>query len=194
MADGRMATSRRGALSLLVLTVSLVAALLVAGCGGPSVQELVRQDVQAQLDTLKTGAADAMVQSMEQAAGGDLTQLGVSAKDLANAYLKGFDYKVDGVDVDEEKGTATAHVTLSCKSVGGISSAFSTAYQEQVKGFSGAPTQSDLLKLAGSVMKDAVSQAEPAEKQVDLTYKKNDAGEWALDTEAANKAIADAMQ
>lgn len=190
---GRMVPlSRRGMLALAG-TLAAAGALMLAGCGGPSIQDLLRDDAKTQLEALKTGAADAMVSSMEQAAGDSFDKLGVSAKDLSKEYLSGFDYTIDGVDVDEEKGTATVRVTFSCKSLEAIAKAFSDAYQKEVGSLKDTPTQRDLLTLAGKVMQDAVKNAKPAEKKIDLTYKKNDAGEWSLDTESANKAIAGAM-
>lgn len=188
--------SRRGVVALAG-AIAASGALLLAGCGGPSIQDQIRDDVKTQLEKLKSGAADAMVSSMEQAAGDSFDKLGVSAKDLSKEYLSGFGYTIDGVDVDEDEGIATVHATLSCKSVASIAKAFSDAYQKEVGALKDTPTQGDLLKLAGKVMQDAVKNAKPSEKKVDLPYKRSggsaDGGTWSLDADAAGAAIAGAM-
>ena len=62
----------------------------------------------------------------------EFEQLGIDPKEYAKSYLEGFDYKIGDVTVDEDKGTATAEVTITCKSMNQIVEDFATQYQEKV--------------------------------------------------------------
>ena len=56
--------------------------------------------------------------------------------------------------VDEDKGTATAEVTITCKSMNQIVEDFATQYQEKVAALDSMPSDDELYKMAGQVMVD----------------------------------------
>ena len=82
----------------------------LAGCGGPSVESLITNDLTQQFDEIKNGGDD-FLSGLEKASGDDFKRLGIDTKKYAKSYLDGFDYKIGDVTVDEDKGTATAEVT-----------------------------------------------------------------------------------
>lgn len=95
-------------LLLAPLMAALVACVvLLSGCGGPSVEELITNDLTSQFDEIKNGGDD-FLSGLEEASGDEFEQLGIDPKEYAKSYLEGFDYKIGDVTVDEDKGTATA--------------------------------------------------------------------------------------
>ena len=73
--------------------------------------------------------------------------------------IEGFDYKIGDVTVDEDKGTATAEVTITCKSMNQIVEDFATQYQEKVAALDSMPSDDELYKMAGQVMVDVTKAA-----------------------------------
>ena len=102
-------------LLLAPLMAALVACVvLLSGCGGPSVEELITNDLTSQFDEIKNGGDD-FLSGLEEASGDEFEQLGIDPKEYAKSYLEGFDYKIGDVTVDEDnlvtvkgpKGTLT---------------------------------------------------------------------------------------
>lgn len=175
------------AVAALVLTGSLAG---LAGCGaGSSVDELIRDDVASELELIGEDAAastDAIAANMGQ----ELDALGVDAKAFAQAYTDGYSYSIDAVDVDEEAGTATARVSMSCKSMAKILADFKTAFTDKVNSLDlNGMTQDDLYKLGGETLMDVVAKAEPEKKTLDLVYAKGEDGEWRADESAATELM-----
>ena len=63
--------------------------------------------------------------------------------------------------VDEDKGVATAEVSITCKSMNKIVEDFSTQYQEKVAALDTVPSDDELYKMAGQVMVDVTKATEP---------------------------------
>ena len=80
-------------LLLAPLMAVLVACVVVlSGCGGPSVEELITEDLTTQFDEVKNGGDDFLA-GLEEASGDEFEQLGIDPKEYAKSYLEGFDYK-----------------------------------------------------------------------------------------------------
>ena len=80
-------------LLLAPLMAVLVACVVVlSGCGGPSVEELITEDLTTQFDEVKNGGDD-FLSGLEEASGDEFEQLGIDPKEYAKTYLEGFDYK-----------------------------------------------------------------------------------------------------
>ena len=80
-------------LLLAPLMAVLVACVVVlSGCGGPSVEELITEDLTTQFDEVKNGGDD-FLSGLEEASGDEFEQLGIDPKEYAKSYLEGFDYK-----------------------------------------------------------------------------------------------------
>ena len=80
-------------LLLAPLMAVLVACVVVlSGCGGPSIEELITEDLTTQFDEVKNGGDD-FLSGLEEASGDEFEQLGIDPKEYAKTYLEGFDFK-----------------------------------------------------------------------------------------------------
>lgn len=176
-------------LLLAPLMAVLVACVVVlSGCGGPSVEELITEDLTTQFDEVKNGGDDFLA-GLEEASGDEFEQLGIDPKEYAKSYLEGFDYKIGDVTVDEDKGTATADVTITCKSMNKIVEDFATQYQEKIAALDTMPSEDDLYKMAGQVMVDVTKAAKTKDTKVTFKYTANDDGEWSADDSATTEMM-----
>lgn len=176
-------------LLLAPLMAALVACVvLLSGCGGPSVEELITNDLTSQFDEIKNGGDD-FISGLEEASGDEFEQLGIDPKEYAKSYLEGFDYKIGDVTVDEDKGTATAEVTITCKSMNKIVEDFATQYQEKIAALDTMPSEDDLYKMAGQVMVDVTKAAKTKDTKVTFKYSANDDNEWSADDSATTEMM-----
>ena len=176
-------------LLLAPLMAVLVACVVVlSGCGGPSIEELITEDLTTQFDEVKNGGDD-FLSGLEEASGDEFEQLGIDPKEYAKTYLEGFDYKIGDVTVDEDKGVATAEVSITCKSMNKIVEDFSTQYQEKVAALDTVPSDDELYKMAGQVMVDVTKAAKTKDTKVTFKYSCNDDGEWSADDSATNEMM-----
>ena len=179
-------------LLLAPLMAVLVACVVVlSGCGGPSIEELITEDLTTQFDEVKNGGDD-FLSGLEEASGDEFEQLGIDPKEYAKTYLEGFDYEIGDVTVDEDKGVATAEVSITCKSMNKIVEDFSTQYQEKVAALDTVPSDDELYKMAGQVMVDVTKATEPRKTTVIFKYTCNDDGEWSAD-DSVNSEMMNAM-
>ena len=180
-------------LLLAPLIAALVACVvLLSGCGGPSVEELITNDLTSQFDEIKNGGDDFLA-GLEEASGDEFEQLGIDPKEYAKSYLEGFDYKIGDVTVDEDKGTATAEVTITCKSMNKIVEDFATQYQEKVAALDAMPSEDDLYKMAGQVMVDVTKSAKPKDSKVTFKYSADDDNVWSADDSAVTEMMSAMM-
>lgn len=176
-------------LLLAPLMAALVACVvLLSGCGGPSVEELISNDLTSQFDEIKNGGDD-FLSGLEEASGDEFEQLGIDPKEYAKSYLEGFDYKIGDVTVDEDKGTATAEVTITCKSMNKIVEDFATQYQEKIAALDTMPSEDDLYKMAGQVMVDVTKAAKTKDTKVTFKYSANEDNEWSADDSATTEMM-----
>lgn len=176
-------------LLLAPLMAALVACVvLLSGCGGPSVEELITNDLTSQFDEIKNGGDDFLT-GLEEASGDEFEQLGIDPKEYAKSYLEGFDYKIGDVTVDEDKGTATAEVTITCKSMNKIVEDFATQYQEKIAALDTMPSEDDLYKMAGQVMVDVTKAAKTKDTKVTFKYSANEDNEWSADDSATTEMM-----
>lgn len=176
-------------LLLAPLMAALVACVvLLSGCGGPLVEELITNDLTSQFDEIKNGGDD-FLSGLEEASGDEFEQLGIDPKEYAKSYLEGFDYKIGDVTVDEDKGTATAEVTITCKSMNKIVEDFATQYQEKIAALDTMPSEDDLYKMAGQVMVDVTKAAKTKDTKVTFKYSANKDNEWSADDSATTEMM-----
>lgn len=177
-------------LALPLVLVAAVCMVLVSACGGPSSEELIKQDLTAQFDEVKKSDS-AFIKGVESASGDDFDQLGIDAKTFAKAYLKGFDYKIESVKVNEDKGTAKAKVTVTCKSMSDILNAFTTQVEAETESMTSL-SEDEIYKRCGEIMMQAVKDTKPKDTACTFTYKLNDDNAWEADDSATSEMI-DAM-
>ena len=176
-------------LLLAPLMAALIACVvLLSVCGGPSVEELITNDLTSQFDEIKNGGDD-FLSGLEEASGDEFEQLGIDPKEYAKSYLEGFDYKIGDVTVDEDKGTATAEVTITCKSMNKIVEDFATQYQEKIAALDTMPSEDDLYKMVGQVMVDVTKAAKTKDTKVTFKYSANEDNEWSADDSATTEMM-----
>lgn len=171
-----------------LMAVLVACVVLLSGCGGPSVEELITNDLTSQFDEIKNGGDD-FLSGLEQASGDEFEQLGIDPKEYAKSYLEGFDYEIGDVTVDEDKGTATAEVTITCKSMNKIVEDFATQYQEKIAALDTMPSEDDLYKMAGQVMVDVTKAAKTKDTKVTFKYSANEDNEWSADDSATTEMM-----
>lgn len=172
-------------MALLAITV-----LAVSGCGGPSAQDLIREELTKRFDEIKTGG-DEFLKELDSTSSDSFNQLGIDGASWAKTYLDGFDYKLGDITVDNDKGTAEAKVTVTCRSIGNILTKFGSQYASKLTS-EGITDEAELFKLAGSTLTE-VTEAEPTrDAECTFTFTKNDKGEWSID-DSSQQALAEAM-
>lgn len=163
-----------------LVTVVVACVIALSGCGGPTVEQLIAEDLTTQLDEIKNNN-EAFLDGLDKVAGKEFKKVDIDTGDYAKSYLEGFDYKIGDIVVDEDKGTATAEVTITCKSMNQIQGDFATKYQEKVAALDESPSEDELYKMAGQVMLDVTKSAKPKDTKVTFKYSANDDNEWSGD-------------
>ena len=184
---------KRKTLIASFVAVAVACLVVLTGCGGPSVEDLIRDDLTQQFDEVKNGGDD-FIKGLDEASGDEFDQLGIDTKEYAKSYLDGFDYKIGDITVDEDKGTATAEVTITCKSMNTIVEDFATKYQEEVAALDGEPSEDDLYKLAGKVMVEVTKSTKPKKSKATFKYTKDKDNAWSADDSATTEMMNAMMQ
>lgn len=159
------------ALMVAVLAVSLTA------CGGKSDEEVIREGVTSEFETIKnydgTGTSEIFGDVSEMA---ELDQFGISADDFFKTWLSGFDYSVDDVTVDGNN--ATVKVTVTIKSFAEAMEDFQTRISEIDATTMADKTQEELYAEMGTMLMDCIDSASLMTETVELPYTLN-GNEWA---------------
>ena len=88
---------------LMVLAVACT--VFLGGCGGPSVEELIREDLETAFSEVSPDNEE-LLTAMTDSSDGGFETLGIDTQEFAKAYLDGFTHEIKEVAVDEEAGTA----------------------------------------------------------------------------------------
>ena len=126
-------------ISALALAAALTASL--AGCQAQkSPEQLIKEDLSAQFDEVKS--ADSAAWSEEFGMDDtDFADLGIDSGTFMAGYLDGFDYEINEVTVDKDKGTATAKVDVTCKKFDEIFAAWFGDYMGKAMSMLNAPEE-----------------------------------------------------
>lgn len=139
-----------------VLACSLLA---LSGCGQDS-EEVIREGVTEELESLKTldeATLDELMGDVEASALADFEDYGIDAREFVKAYLAGFDYAVDEVTVDGDAAQVT--VTFTCKSFTDLQTVLEASVAELVADPSVASMSADELNVkVGELFMEAVNQ------------------------------------
>lgn len=175
-----------GAISALV--AALVLCLCLAPLSGCSNQqddaEIIRQSLTTELDSIKN-LDDAFVNEFSESINmSQLSMYGIDGVEFMRSYLTGFDYTIDSINVDGD--TATANITLTCKSYTGYQQALKDAVDkitenpDELAGLS----NDDINKKIGEIVTGSLDGVElKATEPITITYTKvNDTWEPASST------------
>ena len=177
-------------LSTLALTAALTATFV--GCQGQkSPEELIKADLTQQFDEVKNADSDSWSEEFGMI-NEDFAELGVDANQFISSYLDGFDYKIDDITVDKDKGTATAKVDITCKQFDEIFSTWFGTYLGKAMSMLDA-SEEEITKLAGETLMDATNSATAKTVSCELVYAKNSKGEWEADQDVFEAQLYHAM-
>ena len=118
-----------------LMAVLAAAVLVLAGCGGPKAEDVIREGVTAEFDKIKNlddSLIDEMTSEMDSEEASAFSELGIDMKDYLKSYFAGFDYEVGEIDVDEDAGTGTVQMKASCKSLERIVADFADQFQAKL--------------------------------------------------------------
>lgn len=164
-----------------VMAIACVLTLVLAGCGGASAEDLIRENIESYMGEID-GANEEFVAGLEASAGEDLELLGISADEFADAYLDGYGYEVGTVTVDGD--TAEVEVTVTIKSYAEIMSTFESnfnAWAESVDP-STITSEDQVYQKAGEMLMEAAQAAEPEAYDATLTFSQDSSGVWWMDS------------
>ena len=186
--------SRFKVLSLSVITAicMIFGCFALVGCSSAEDDEAaIKEALSMQFDRLKS-LDDATVDEISQAIGSnELSSLGIAPADFAKAYLDGFDYSVQSVEVDGDD--ATAAVTVTCKSLREFEASL-TAMANGYIADSGNWEKSEeqiYREIGAKTMESLKSVPTATTSPVELRFAKS-SGEWSPD--ASNEStITNAM-
>ena len=179
----------RTAVRSIVAVLVVACALVLGGCSGEKPEDAIRADIVASFDRIKNldeAALEEITSAMEVES---LEPLGLEGDEIVRSLLDGFDYSVESVSVDESGESATAEVSVTCKSATdlteGIEDAVASIFQE--------PDYLTLLgdeealgARMGELMMGALDGLAPSEKSIELDYAKGEDG-WEMDASSSSE-------
>ncbi|MCL2826377.1 MAG: hypothetical protein FWD72_03120 [Eggerthellaceae bacterium] len=167
----RTKTIRR-AIAVCALVLAAVASLAMAACG-QSDEQVIRDGVTKDLESVKQVDQSVLDDFTNSLTGTfDFTTYGITAEDFFKAWLSGFDYSVDTVTVNGSD--ATVSVTITCKSMTAIMSAWQTAVLDWANtNEAQSMTQDQINQKAGSMLMDAANSTSTQTTSINLPYTKN---------------------
>ena len=178
-------------LAVPLVAIAAVCMVLLGACSsGPTAEELIKEDLASQFDEVKKNDSD-FVKGIESASGDSFDKLGIDSGEFAKAYLDGFDYKIGAVKVNEDKGTAKASVTVTCKSMAQIINTFTAAVDAETESMT-SMSEDEIYKRCGELMMQATKDTKVKKTKCTFTYKLNKDNAWEADDSATNEMI-DAM-
>ena len=181
--------------ALLLAVLCALGVVGLAGCGGPSAEEVIREGVTAEFEAVVDTESEEyqeLVEALEQA--GDLETYGVDEKAFMDSMYDGFAYEIGDIEVDEEAGTAVVDVKLSCKTFADI---FNTMMEDALAlaedPAAATMTQDELNAKLGEIMMGAVDGAEVRDTDLKLDVDRDDEGSWSWDDTAEDEVTAALM-
>lgn len=160
--------------------------LVLTGCGGPSAEQLIREDLEAQFAEVKADNGE-MLEAIESSAGENFDSLGIDPGEFMNTYLDGFAYTINEITVEDK--TANANVTVTAKSMGDIVNEFQLQFTEYLSGIdlTTISGEEELFQQAGQILLEVAQSVEPQEVDCNFTYSQDDEGVWSADESAASE-------
>lgn len=172
----------------LVAALTLTAGLSLVACSsGESPEDAIRTDLAAQFDPIKNHDQEVMDELTTSVESAGLDQYGISNSDYVASLLDGFDYTVDSVTVAEDGNTATAAVTITCKTFTNA-----TARAEELSAEFGESDEildmsaDELNTKIGEIMMQAINETEPKATSCEFGYTLVD-GTWTIDANAESE-------
>lgn len=164
----------------VIAVIGLVVAFVVPSLMGPSSEEIIREGVASQFETLMDPNSEdyrEMVEDLDDSAG--LGQFGVTGEEFVGSMLDGLDYDITAVEVDEANDEAVCYVTMTCKSFADIMPRLEQRMNELVNDPSVYTMDTDdLYDLLGDEIMQAVDETELHDVDLELEFERDDEGVW----------------
>ncbi len=156
--------------AITVLAMALVFGTALTACSqqSSSAEDLIREDLVAQFEPIME--LDSEVVDLI-AAGSDLEEYGLTEEEFVTAILDGFDYSIDSITVEES--SATAVVTVTCKSLNDLTDVVDDLSQEFVEEAGDSlydMTEEDINLQIGQIMMQAMDQIDLQSTECQFTY------------------------
>lgn len=176
-----------------VMAFSLIS---IAGCGEKSDEDAIRDGITAELDAIKNMDREFIDLLAADSGSEEFSAYGIDVTEFMKKYLSGFDYSIDGIEVNEDGSSAVATVTLTCKSfaefmvqVQNDSTEWAANMDEDT---AASMSEDDINAAIGSILMGALDKVEAAPTTpISVTYEKVD-GQWQA-TQGAEDAISAAL-
>ena len=173
---------KKKGLAFGLMAVLAAAVLVLAGCGGPKAEDVIREGVTTEFDKIKNlddSLIDEMTSEMDDEEASAFSELGIDMKDYLKSYFAGFDYEVGEIEVDEDAGTGAVQMKASCKSLERIVADFADQFQAKLSEVDPTNvTEDDLLKMGGQLFMDITDTAEMRDVEFTLSVEKDSDGNW----------------
>lgn len=102
---------RRAGALFATLALAVGGTLGLSACGGPKPEEVIKQQVQLELDTIKEADADTIKAVLGEDEWNSLSSSGMDVEAFYNSCVKHFSYEEPTVTVDGDSATVTVNVT-----------------------------------------------------------------------------------
>lgn len=176
------------------MLVALAAALaltagtsLVACSSGESPEDAIRADLAAQFDPIKNLDQSVMDELTASVEGIGLDEYGIASEDYIASLLTGFDYSIDSVTVADDGTSATASVTVTCKTFTDATTRAEELSSEFVNGDEIMDmTEDELNAKIGEIMIQAIDETDPKSTVCEFGYTNVD-GTWTIDGDAESE-------
>lgn len=164
--------------------------LALSGCGQDS-EELIREGLTEELESLKAldeATLDELMSEADTSAVSVFESYGVDAREFVKAYLDGFDYAIEGVEVDGDQ--ASARLTFTCKSFTDLESVL----EDSAMSFATDPstaslTEDELNAKIGELLMTAVAQTPVRETDPFVVYYANTDDVWELTSDSEDTIV-----
>lgn len=162
-----------------ILTLNLCVIAGLTGCG-PSDEERISNALSAEFDQVKNPDGAYLSALLDDNAKQQITDAGIEVEPFIAAFLNGFDYQINSIEVD--KDTATAQITITAKSLSDITSAMQDEAQESAEAGTGSNlTEEQIQQQIAEQTLEYVQNAQPREKPpITVTLKRTDKV-WVID-------------
>ena len=184
---------KRKTLACAICAVLVVGMLALTGCGssstsgksesssGSSDQEAISKDLTAQLDSFKNSGSQAFAEELK-AYDSTFKTLGIDSGEFVKELLDGFTYSIGTITVDSEKGSATAEVNFTSKTIGSVLVAVVNTIPSAVTSLTADDLASEdaVNQFVGNQLMQAVKSAETGTTALTLAYSKT-GDTWKLD-------------
>ncbi len=103
----------RHSVAVCMLTAIFVSMLFLVSCAPKSPEMVLEESVVSELDLIASADSSTIGEFSDYMDISELDQFGIDAYEFGTAYFKGFDYRIDDIDVTEN--AARVEVTLTMK-------------------------------------------------------------------------------